>query len=179
VRAFFIVGFIGETLAQMEESVQYALTMDADWCEFKVLTPLAGSEMYDLAVKNDYMSQDTDEHVYGRSCLNTPEFTAEQVKDVQYDANIRVNFLNNRQLREKEYDQAEKTFRKLLKTYPNPIFSQWGLWQALKGQHRDDEARQAFRRLADMARDDGQNQKWLNRYGIELQGSYLPLMERG
>lgn len=168
VRAFFIVGFIGETLAQMEETVQFAMTMDADWCEIKVLTPLAGSEMFDLAVKNDYMSGETDEHVYGRSCLNTPEFTAEQVKDVQYDANIRINFLNNRQLREKEYDQAEKTFRKLLKNYPNHVFSQWGLWQALKGQNKNDEAQKALRRLAELAQSDEQNQKWLKRYGIEL-----------
>jgi len=167
VRAFFIVGFIGETLAQMEETVQFALNLDADWCEIKVLTPLAGSEMFDLAVKNSYMSGETDEHVYGRSCLSTPEFTAEQVKDVQYDANIRVNFLNNRQLREKNYVEAERTFRKLLKSFPHHIFSQWGLWQALKGQNKHDEAQEALRRLAQLAQSDEQNQKWLKRYGIE------------
>ncbi len=168
VRAFFIVGFIGETLAQMKETVQYALTLDADWCEIKILTPLAGSEMYELAVKHNYLSGDTNEHVYGRSCLNTPEFAAQQVKEIQYDANIRINFLNNKQLRDKNYDEAEKTFGSILKNYPNHIFAQWGLLQALKGQQKDQEARLALDRLVALAQENKRNREVIKKYNIEL-----------
>lgn len=168
VRAFFIVGFIGETLAQMKETVQYALALDTDWCEIKILTPLAGSEMYELAVKHNYLSEDTNEHVFGRGCINTPEFTAQQVKEIQYDANIRINFLNNKQLRDKNYYEAEKTFDSILKNYPNHIFAQWGLLQALKGQQKDQAARLVLDRLVALAQENEINRELIKKYNIEL-----------
>ena len=114
--------------------------------------------MYDLAVKHGYLSGDTNEHVYGRSCLNTPEFTAQQVKEIQYDANIRVNFLNNKQLRDKNFDKAERTFGGILKNYPNHIFAQWGLYQALKGQQKEQDARFAMDRVVALAGENVSNE---------------------
>ena len=170
-RAFFIVGFIGETLEQMEESIQFALKLDVDWAEIKVLTPLVGSEMYELAIEHGYMdaeNEDFSEHVYGRSCLNTPEFTAEQVKNVQYDGNIRVNFLNNRALRTGNYLQAEKTFKGLIENYPNHLFAQWGLWKALLGLEKRGEASNVLEHIKKLCIADSKNVNLIKKYNLEL-----------
>ena len=114
---FFIVGYIGETLQQMEETVRFAQSIDVDWAEMKVFTPIVGSDMYEQAINNGYLDPGDpyfEEHVYNRSNIGTDEFTAKQVKDVQYNGNIRVNFLNNRDLRKGNYVQAEQTFGKLM-----------------------------------------------------------------
>jgi radical SAM superfamily enzyme YgiQ (UPF0313 family) len=170
-RAFFIVGFIGETLDQMEESIQFALELDVDWAEIKILTPLAGSEMYDLAIEHGYLDskdQNFSEHVYGRSSLNTPDFTAEQVKRVQYEGNIRVNFLNNRALRLKDYKQAENTFRGLTLNYPNHFFAHWGLWKALAGQNKNSEVDDIVAIMKNVYSTNSENCRLVEKFDIEL-----------
>lgn len=168
VRAFYIVGFPGETLEMMKDTIQFALELGIDWSEIKVLTPLVGSEIYDIAEKKGYLIGDTSEHIYGRCCIKTPDFTPGQVKDVQYDANIRVNFLNNRNLKEGKFNVAEKVFSKLLSVYPNHLFAQWGLWKALEGQGKRTEAHQALRRLTEIVKRDKKNRFLLEKYNIKL-----------
>lgn len=168
VRVFYIVGLIGETINMMNETVQYALDLNSDWSEVKIFTPLAGSEMYNIARGKGYLDNNTSEHVYNRSCLNTPDFSSEQVKDVQYDANIRINFLNNRFLKEEKYEKAEKTFRGLLNNFPNHLFAQWGLWQALEGQEKVGESNKALNKLLEMSETSAGNRRLLKKYQIHI-----------
>ncbi len=168
IRAFFIVGFIGETIEMMQDTVQFALDIDIDWAEIKVFTPLAGSEMYDIAEEKGYLVGDTSEHVYGRCRIKTPQFSPEQVEDLRYDANIRVNFLNNRNLKEGRYEIAEETFTNLLDVYPHHIFAQWGSWQALKGQGKEAETIQSLQRLHDLVENSKTAHVMLKRYDIQL-----------
>lgn len=167
VRAFYIIGFVGETLEMMRDTIQFALDLNIDWSEIKILTPLAGSEMYDIAKSKGYLIGDTSENVYGRCCIETPDFKAEQVKELQYDANIRINFLNNRNLKEGKFNAAEKVFSNLLNVFPNHLFAQWGLWKALEGQGKKREAQKAFAKLAGMAKKDERNRFLLEKYNIK------------
>jgi len=168
VRAFYIVGFVGETLEMIENTVNFALNLNIDWSEIKVLTPLVGSEMYDLAKEKGYITGDTSEHVFGRSCVETPEFSAEDVKRVQYDANIRVNFLHNRFLIEKKYKEAESIFLGLLRRFPNHLFAQYCLWQALKGQGKIREAEEALVKLHQLSDKSENSNISLKKYKIKL-----------
>jgi radical SAM superfamily enzyme YgiQ (UPF0313 family) len=168
IRAFYIVGLVGETVEMMQQTVQFALDLDIDWSEVKIFTPLVGSEMYDMAQKNGYLVGDMSENVFGRCCIETPEFTAEQVEDIQYDANIRINFLSNKYLKEKRYRDAEQTFRGLLKSFPNHLFAQWGLWQALEGQKKTNEAEQALKKIHKLADESEKGRALLERYNVQL-----------
>jgi len=167
-RAFFIVGFVGETIEMMQDTIDFAIDLNMDWAEVKVLTPLVGSEMYDIAKENNYLVGDMSEHVYGRASVMTPDFSPDQVKDMQYGANIQINFLNNRCLKEKKYEHAESIFRGLLKNFPNHIFAQWGVWEALKGQNKIDEARKALEKLCKMVKESDQNRQLIEKYNINL-----------
>lgn len=168
VRAFYIIGFVGETIEMMKETIQFALDLDIDWSEIKVFTPLVGSEMYNIAKKKGYLIADTSEHVYGRCCIKTPEFTPEQVEKLRYDANIRINFLNNKSLKEKKYKSAEQIFQNLLRTFPNHLFSQWGLWQALNGQGKIEEAEKILKELIALSNKSEENRILLEKYHIIL-----------
>lgn len=166
VRGFFIVGFVGETLEMMRDTVDFALELELDWAEIKAFTPLMGSEMYTLAREMGVVLDDTSEHVYGRCSMNTPDFTAGQVDELRYDANIRVNFLNNTNLRKGNFAACEKTFAGILRVYPEHLFAQWGLWQALERQGRKKEADAALSRLRELRRSDPANAGLLERYGL-------------
>ncbi len=108
------------------------------------------------------------EHVYNRSCVKTPDFSIEQVKDIQYNANIQINFLNNRFLKEKRYEEAEQVFRGLLRAFPNHLFAQWGLWQAIEGQGKNVIAQEALNRLIDLSRESEKNRFLLKKYRINI-----------
>lgn len=168
VRAFYIVGLVGETKKMMEETVQFALDLNIDWSELKIFTPLVGSEMYDIAKEKGCLVGDMSEHVYGRCCIRTDEFTPEEVKEIQYDANIRINFLNNRFLKTEQYLKAENVFKSLLNSFPGHLFAQWGLWQALKGQGETNRARQALAELHELANESERNSNLLKKYHLQL-----------
>jgi radical SAM superfamily enzyme YgiQ (UPF0313 family) len=168
VRAFYIVGFVGETLKMMRDTIKFALDLNIDWSEIKIFTPLVGSEMYNTAKVKGYLIGDTSEHVYGRCRIRTPDFTPRQVEDLQYDANIRINFINNKNLKEGKFDVAESVFSKLLSVYPNHLFAQWGLWKALEGQEKKEEAEQALKKLIDMSKRNKKNRFLLKKYNIQL-----------
>lgn len=168
IRAFYIIGFVGETLGMMQDTIKFALDLNIDWSEIKVFTPLVGSEMHEIAEKGGYLVGGTSEHVYGRCSIKTPDFTPKQVEDLRYDANIRINFLNNRNLREGKFKAAENIFSNLLNVYPNHLFAQWGLWKSLEGQGRDREAKKALEKLADMSKNK-ENACLLEKYDIKLQ----------
>jgi len=169
VRSFFIIGFIDETPEMMKDTIQFALDLNLDWSEIKVFTPLAGSEMYDLAVKKDCLIGDTSEHVFGRCCVKIAGITPEEIENLRYDANIRINFLNNRNLREGRFEVAQQVFSKLLSLYPNHIFAQWGLWKALEGQGKINEANRALKSLLDLTENNPKNQLLIEKYNIRLQ----------
>lgn len=168
VRAFFIIGYVGETLPMMQDTIKYALELNIDWCEIKIFTPLVGSEMGDLAKEKGYIIGDTSEHTYRRAQVRTPDFTPEQVQSLLNDANARINFLNNKHLKEGNFEMAGGVFLNILKVYPNHLFAQWGLWKALEGQGKKEEAKIALERLIALSKRNKKNILLLEKYNIHL-----------
>jgi hypothetical protein len=75
VRTSFILGFPSETRAMMDESIEYARTLGADWYDFFIATPLAGSEMCQEFVDLGYMPDDIEvisRGYYSRRNFDTP-----------------------------------------------------------------------------------------------------------
>lgn len=167
VRGFFIIGLVGETVAQMMDTIEFAIDLQLDWAEIKVFTPLFGSEMYNSAAAHGYLMGDTSEHVYGRCAIMTPDFSPEQVEKIRYDANIKINFLNNAYLREGKFELAEKTFKRLLSRFPNHLFAQWGVWQALERGGKTNEAQLARAQLATLAQTE-ENRALLRQFQIDV-----------
>lgn len=59
VLTYFMFGNLDETLDDMKRTIDFALELDADFCEFSITIPYAGTEMYKEAlasgvIKNDY-----------------------------------------------------------------------------------------------------------------------------
>ena len=169
IRVFYIIGLVGETIDMIKDTINYARDLDVNWSLIKVFTPLVGSEMYDLAHSQGYITGDTSEHIYGRGGIKTPDFKPCEVEKIRYDANIRINFLENYSLRHSEFYEAEKIFSKLLDVYPNHLFAQWGLWCALEGQRKSEESNHALEKLTLMIKEDTRNLKLSEKYGLECQ----------
>ncbi len=58
VNSFFIVGFPGETLAEIRQTIRFARRMDFDGADFFIANPTPGSELFDVLKERGNISDD-------------------------------------------------------------------------------------------------------------------------
>lgn len=136
VKCYFIMGFPGETQEHMAETRDYAIELGADWCHFSIAAPLLGSEMFDEFVALDYIQDDinlwSDTHFYERT-FDTAEISAEDLKDYVYRVNLEVNFINNKNLIDGNYEKSIELFQEIVDRYPHHVIARYCLMICYQG----------------------------------------------
>ena len=56
--AYFILGNPTETRAEIQDSIDYSLEIDADYVHISVMTPFPGTEIYRMGLKNGILPRD-------------------------------------------------------------------------------------------------------------------------
>ena len=119
-----ILGFPGETLELMQESINFAYSIDVDWIHFLCASPLPGSEMFEQFVEMGVIDPETydwDSRWQHRD-FDTPEITGEKLTQLAYDTHIDRNFFNNNNLKHGRYKRAISYFtRRVIDRYPFQI----------------------------------------------------------
>jgi radical SAM superfamily enzyme YgiQ (UPF0313 family) len=126
VRCFYIIGFPGETISEMEETIRYAKNLRADWSTFSVASPIPGTEMYnefcELGYIEDGPSSWTGTSIRDRA-FDTKEISKEDIKVLAYRANLNVNFINNISIEKRDFKNAETIFKNFVKMYNFHVFA--------------------------------------------------------
>ena len=157
IRNFFIIGFPGETKEMIKKSLQFAAELNTDWTSIFIATPIHGSDLYRMAHENGYLHESSEEDEccrgsntctrtkvksklenrhYLKASLATKDFNPSELEEIQYDANLRINFIDNRNIKNKRYDRAELIYGDLIKLYPDHLFANYCYWQSLVGQKK-------------------------------------------
>jgi radical SAM superfamily enzyme YgiQ (UPF0313 family) len=154
-RGFFILGFPGETRQTVAETVDFARDCNLDWSVFFLTTPVPGTRLYQTCLDKGYLiDPDFDlMNLFFESNLRTPEFDAADIERIRDEANIRVNFLENTNLREGKLEQAVTDFTGIVTKYPVHPHGWFGLGRAHAGLGRLDEARKAVRHALELQPD--------------------------
>jgi radical SAM superfamily enzyme YgiQ (UPF0313 family) len=113
-----LLGFPGETLDDMYVSLDELKRLRLDWVDFGILTPLPGTEVFDLANSHGYISGNKNGLNYANANLETEHFTAKQVKTIVEKSNIEFNFKNNINIREGLLERAKEDFEYVLSIAP-------------------------------------------------------------
>ena len=93
VGIFFILGLIGETKQDMEDTIKYAYKLrklGADNFHFSIATPLYGTELYEQAKSGGFLKEDFSDEALARAqpLIETTEFTTEDVLQLCLRANV-------------------------------------------------------------------------------------------
>jgi anaerobic magnesium-protoporphyrin IX monomethyl ester cyclase len=132
VKAFFIVGYPGETKESIKQTIDYAGNLGADWCLFFPATNLPGTELDATCRANGWLIDPNMDYRYYffKPNIRTPEFDSDFVNIVKEDANKQINFVNNVNVREKKFDRAIEDFESVVNLYPNLDFANKALREA-------------------------------------------------
>lgn len=132
-KGFFILGYPGETKAQMKKTIDYAANSNLDWTIFFIATPIPGSELDTYCRDNNYLLNKDLDYIkqFYISNIKTPEFTPEYVEALKEKANLEINFKNNTNMRLGNYDRAIEDFSEIIRLYPHLDFPRMYLKKAM------------------------------------------------
>jgi len=91
VSAFFVVGFPGETRADIEKTFNYAMNLGADHVHFFTATPYPGTDLFRQCVEKGLMKTPVDytQLRVGRPMFDTAEWTADELVEITRAAQAR------------------------------------------------------------------------------------------
>jgi anaerobic magnesium-protoporphyrin IX monomethyl ester cyclase len=124
VRAFFIIGFPGETSEDRKMTADFIRNLGINWAAIMIATPIAGSELYEICKKDGYLvSHSIEDFHYGKGNIRTGDFTPEQIENERYLMNLDINFVNNYDVKNGNYTVALTGFEDVIKRVPNHAFA--------------------------------------------------------
>jgi radical SAM superfamily enzyme YgiQ (UPF0313 family) len=90
----FIIGFPSETWEEIRETIYYAEHCGADYVKFFVAVPLIGTELYDIAIKNDALIHSEEYPItdWRYSQIKSDEWTAKDITILRAYEWDRINF---------------------------------------------------------------------------------------
>ncbi len=112
VRAAFMFGNPGETVASMRRTIDFAKSLSPDIALFNITTPYPGTQMFDWAKRNGYLrTLDWNDYDLANSVLELPTASSQQVNEMYKTAYrefyFRPSYLLKRFLRLRSWDDIK------------------------------------------------------------------------
>jgi anaerobic magnesium-protoporphyrin IX monomethyl ester cyclase len=136
VRAYFVMGFPGETKEMLQETINFLQTLSTDWNVINVAAPLIGTEMYEQMMDKGWIddSFNWDEAFFQERTFDTTEVTATELKEIAYTGNITYNFFENYNYRTGDYDRAISLFQDILRAHKAHLIAQYCIGRCYKAK---------------------------------------------
>jgi radical SAM superfamily enzyme YgiQ (UPF0313 family) len=110
-----LIGFPGETKQDIEDTKLFLRTIYANWFRINIATPLMGSEMLDICLKNNYIKGNYLDCDYKKAIVETEEFTVKYIQEKAYTLNLELNFVENSDYRLGDYETALNGFENAIR----------------------------------------------------------------
>jgi len=155
----------------MTDTINLAYELELDWYEFAVTLPYPNTPLWDICIKEGYIDeeQDMSDVKFLHSYIETPEFSANEVKEIAYNANINVNFINNVNYVKYDIDRALEDFRKVSSRYPGHLFAQYMIYKSLLKKREYEEAEKMKNQLIGMLENNPKRQEEWDRFSLSFQ----------
>lgn len=120
VRAYFIIGFPGETLDMMRDTYNFAKYLELDWSVFSFACPVTGSDLEKMARETpDFRIGNADDVSHWYIRLGSKDWSFEDIVKLRDEFNADLNFINNPNFKNQEYQKLIWLFEDILRDYPD------------------------------------------------------------
>ena len=150
--AAILIGMPGETKQDIEDTRQFLKSIDTNWYIIVVASPLPGSEMLETCIDKNYLKSDYIFTDFRHAIIETEDFTTEYIKNVSYEMNLDLNFVNNSDIRLGEYVTALKGFKNAINAKPDHAIAHYYAalcYESLGETARATEMRSEAKRIVD------------------------------
>lgn len=182
VCAFIIIGFPFEDMESVKRTLKFADSLDTDWQNFHCFRPLPGSELFDYC-RGNQLIKDFDPNygeLYFAPDFKHIDYTSEQLDRLSYIANLKNNFVQNRNVRlrtEQSLAQAERDFLYVLDMVSDHVFAYLGLAEIMKLRGKPDSCREYILRAKSiLEKNQGEWKEYLREFNIDIEKLYREVM---
>lgn len=158
VYAFIMIGMPGETDEDRNKTREFLKNSKIDWCIFNVVQPYRGSSMYEECKKRGILKTITTSGI-DYEIIEPYDGFHKEMLDLRYDLKLDINYINNWNLRNFNYEKALSLFKTQADQSIHHPISQYCTALALTGMGKYDEAECYFQRYLDALR---YRSKWIN-----------------
>jgi len=111
VRAMYMIGFPGETRAQMQKTIDIAMTLEVDDFYISIVTPVRGTVLFDECVEKNLLIDGYDQNniAFSTAKLKLPDTTPEELEQIRRDV-WKEAFEKRRKQQTRNVKGSEKVF---------------------------------------------------------------------
>lgn len=168
VRCYYVLGFPDETKEYLTKTVEYAKSLNSDWSVFSIATPLVGSEMYEQFIDMGCIYDDADSwsnFSYHERHFDTEKITAEELNEFVYGANLEVNFINNPNIINGNFNKAIDILTDIVIHYPFHIMGWYCIMRCYKGLGNEKKVKELSDKIDKLIKSDFRSAEMFSKYG--------------
>lgn len=169
---FIVIGLPGEQDEHREETLQMLLENGFDWVHVYLAMPIFGSRLYDICVDNGYIENtNSQDFVATKSVIRAPGVDPVKLEAYAYQMQLRVNFVENHNMKIGRYDIPVDYLKNVVSKYPDHAFGHYFLSRCYRATGKEALADEHLERFLDICEHDDWWRATAETYGVHFRPS--------
>lgn len=166
---FIVIGLPGEHDEHRQETLQMLLDCGFDWVHVYLAMPIFGSRLYDICVENGYIENaESQDFVATKSVIRAPGVDPVKLEAYAYEMQIRVNFVENHNMKIGRYDVPMDYLKNVVAKYPGHAFGHYYLAKCYAATGQEAPAEEHLVHFLDICAKDAWWRGMADRYGVHF-----------
>ena len=140
-----------------------------DWVHVYLAMPIFGSRLYDICVENGYIeNSNSEDFVATKSVIRAPGVDPVKLEAYAYEMQIRVNFVENYNMKIGRHDVPIHYFKNVVSKYPDHAFGHYFLSKCYREMGEGGLAEEHLSRSVDICKRDDWWNDMAARYNVPI-----------
>jgi anaerobic magnesium-protoporphyrin IX monomethyl ester cyclase len=171
---FIVIGLPGEQDAHRDETLQMLLDSGFDWVHVYLAMPIFGSRLYDICIENGYIENaQSQDFVATKSVIRAPGIDPVKLEAFAYEMQIRVNFVENYNMKIGRYDVPMDYLKNVVSKYPNHAFGHYFLSKCYRATGKEALADEHLVQFLDICEHDNWWFDMAEKYGVHFRAGHF------
>ena len=176
---FIVIGLPGEQDEHRQETMKMLLDCGFDWVHVYLAMPIFGSRLYDICVEEGYIDNpQSQDFVATKSVIRAPGVDPVKLEAFAYEMQLRVNFVENHNMKIGRYDVPVDYLKNVVNKYPDHAFGHYFLATCYRATGNEMLAEEHHVMFLDICDRDDWWRTMADKYSVHFHPSAIPVAAR-